>query len=149
MGDMLYILLYILLGFFILWGSSVFVSFVIFSSGFKKIIKMKNKKNWINSILESVSFWIFVWFIYDDYDLFKTPSEGTVFDKKIIYPEMDYIPARYKLYIVGESQIWAMYEVPEDVYYMYSIGDWFDSENLGKIKAAEEKEIAQIAKLRA
>lgn len=119
----------------------------------------------LEAILESLTFKLFIllsllfiilFFIAkSDYGcLYTNTTEGTVYDKKIINAEVNnsvfstnYIPTRYQLYIVQKFEIngkiyekTAKYDVPEDIYRIYSIGDWFDSQSPWKLGVVGEKE---------
>lgn len=71
-------------------------------------------------------------------------TDGIIYEKEILNGEtrrtslysVEYFPTRYRLYVTNEIdyigkkvQKKTHFDVSEGTYYMYSIGDWFDSQN--------------------
>lgn len=65
--------------------------------------------------------------------------DGTIYKKEILPEEVrlyKYIPMRYRIYIENNVEVHervinkkAYYDVTEETFSMYSIGDWFDAQN--------------------
>lgn len=74
-------------------------------------------------------------------------TDGIIYDMEIINGETrryiyseEYIPTRYRIYVTKEQKK-DYFDVSEDTYYMYSIGDWFDSQNPRKLESLKKKQI--------
>lgn len=71
-----------------------------------------------------------------EFGYFKQIMDGTIYKKEILPEEFNYhnyIPMRYRIHIkrkVNNSIFYFYYDVSEITYSMYSIGDWFDIQNL-------------------
>ena len=68
---------------------------------------------------------------------FTQITEGNVYKKEILSEEFhyrDYIPMRYRIHIKKDVNVYSTYfyyyDVTEVTYSMYSVGDWFDIQNL-------------------
>ncbi len=79
--------------------------------------------------------------MYNEAQENKKITDGIIYDMEIIngetrsyirFPDV-YISTRYRLYVTKEERK-AYFDVSEDTYCMYSIGDWFDSQNPRKVK---------------
>ena len=66
-------------------------------------------------------------------------EDGTIYKKEILPEEVTgfrYIPMRYRIHIENNVEVYGnvidkknYYDVTEEIYSMYSVGDWFDIQN--------------------